>query len=112
MKKIVWLAISCIMVVSLAMASCGGDEDADGTTTPGGPTSDEPQYGGTIIIRDGVEPNCCDSFANKMMTGGPVILYVYEQLLAFDKIDLCSKFQLHRGGKSMKYRYIKALHRR
>ena len=42
------------------------------------------QYGGTITIRDISEPTCCDSFANKMMTGGPVILYVYEQLLAFD----------------------------
>jgi peptide/nickel transport system substrate-binding protein len=107
-KKIIWILVSCLMVLSSILASCGttettGDVEEDegddkviitetetdtGTTDGDGdgvqPSSDDPQYGGTITIRDISEPTCCDSFANKMMTGGPVILYVYEQLLAFD----------------------------
>jgi peptide/nickel transport system substrate-binding protein len=83
-KRILWMLMSCLMVLSLVVVSCGGDEDTNGTTKPDGTSSDEPQYGGTITIRDGVDPTCCDSFANKMMSGGPVILYVYEQLLSFD----------------------------
>ncbi|UCC16600.1 MAG: hypothetical protein JSU58_09565, partial [Dehalococcoidales bacterium] len=107
MKKMMWILVSCLMVLSLILASCGttettggveedeGDDKAiitetetDTGPTDGGdgvqPSSDEPQYGGSITIRGISEPTCCDSFANKMMTGGPVILYVYEQLLAFD----------------------------
>ena len=85
MKKFVWLVLSCLMVVSLILVSCGGGEETDGTTPTNGTTpSDQPQYGGTITIRAAMDFTCCDSFANKMMTGGPVINYVYEQLLKFD----------------------------
>ncbi|UCC17363.1 MAG: ABC transporter substrate-binding protein [Dehalococcoidales bacterium] len=83
MKKIVWLVVSCLMVLSLVMVSCGGEEDTNGTK-PDGTTSDEPQYGGTITVREGVDPQCCDSFANKMMMGSLVLWWSHEQLLKFD----------------------------
>ena len=102
MKKVVWLVLSCMVALSLVMVSCSSDKSTSGgtttstgttTTTTGEtttsetttvPAPDKPQYGGTITIRDAVEPTCCDSFANKMMSGGPVINLVYEQLLKFD----------------------------
>ncbi|UCD08666.1 MAG: ABC transporter substrate-binding protein [Dehalococcoidales bacterium] len=48
-KKVVWLLMSCLMVLTLIISSCGGDEveapgDGDGDVV--GAT--EPQYGGTI----------------------------------------------------------------
>ncbi len=107
-KKMMWIFVSCLMVLSLILASCsttestGGVEEDEGNdkviitetetgtgTTGGGgggvqPSSDEPQYGGTLTIRSAVQPTCCDSFANKMMTGGPALGYTNEQLLKFD----------------------------
>jgi peptide/nickel transport system substrate-binding protein len=42
-KKIIWILISCLMVLSLVIASCGQKEE--------GPTSsDVPQYGGTLTL--------------------------------------------------------------
>ncbi len=72
MKKFVWIIISCLMVLSLVLASCG-EKTTDGTTTTdegddkvvitetttGGETEKEteqevdsnvPQYGGSIVI--------------------------------------------------------------
>jgi peptide/nickel transport system substrate-binding protein len=72
MKKFVWIIISCLMVLSLVLASCG-EKTTGGTTTTdegndkvvitetttGGTTEEEeeevvgsnvPQYGGTIVI--------------------------------------------------------------
>jgi peptide/nickel transport system substrate-binding protein len=57
-----------------------GTTDDDETTV----SSDDFQYGGTITIREGMEPRCCDSFATKMMNGGLVIGYAAEQLVKFD----------------------------
>lgn len=74
-KKLVWLAVSCLMVLSLIMTSCGtAEEDTDGTpevtitggdttvTTTGGGTTEQqeeqttvvdpekPRYGGWLIL--------------------------------------------------------------
>lgn len=81
-KKIVWLVISCLMVISLVMASCGGDEDTGGTVktedkgqtvTTGGDDegkemlvegekeiikpSGDPQYGGTLTLALNADPS-------------------------------------------------------
>ena len=82
MKKIIWCVISFLMVVSLVLASCAPGEDTG--TVEEEATSGKPQYGGTLTIRETTDPLCCDSFANKMMTGGAVLWYAYEQLLKFD----------------------------
>ncbi len=101
-----WIFVSCLMVLSLILASCstteptGGVEEEEGdntvkitesetttgtTETEGTTVSpDKAQYGGSLIMRELTDPLCCDSFANKMMTGGLVLWYSYEQLLKFD----------------------------
>ena len=102
-----WILVSCLMVLSLILASCGttettgdveedeGDDkviitetETDTGPTDGGdgitPSSDRPQYGGTITTREGADPQCCDSFANRMMMGSLVLWYAAEQLLKFD----------------------------
>jgi len=106
MKKIVWVVVSCLMTLSLIIASCGGGEETGGTVKEEGTgqtvtvgaeeeegaareeeveaPSDQPQYGGSLVVRDLSDPLCCDSFANKMMTGGLVLWWSYEQLLKFD----------------------------
>ncbi len=95
------------MAVSLVIMSCE-TEKAEGTVTEEGTgqvvtiggeeekepveikpeevkaETDKPQYGGTITIREITDPLCCDSAVNKMMTGGAVLWYAYEQLLKFD----------------------------
>ncbi|MFC2038343.1 ABC transporter substrate-binding protein [Chloroflexota bacterium] len=48
-KKIVWLVVSCLMVLSLVMASCGPaaeveEDEGEGAYAP----ASEPKYGGTI----------------------------------------------------------------
>ena len=80
-KKIIWVVVSCFMVLSLVMASCGpAEEEEEEVVVPSG----KPQYGGTLTIREFSDPLCCDSFANKMMSGNLVLWYAYEQLLKFD----------------------------
>jgi len=102
-KKIIWVVVSCLMVLSLVMASCGpaeeeaevevGEEEVEvgeGVVTEeeeeeavvAGP--EVPQYGGTITVRDFMDPSCCDSFANRIMSGALVMWYTYEQILDFD----------------------------
>ncbi len=71
-KKMLWLLVSCLMVLSLVMASCGGAEETGGTVTEEGTgqtvtvgaeettkeevtqetaaPSDKPQYGGSITL--------------------------------------------------------------
>jgi peptide/nickel transport system substrate-binding protein len=104
LKKFVWLLVSCIMVLSLLMASCetkeekaveeeegpaqviiteksiGGTEEVEQVAE----VSDKPQYGGSLYTRELSDPLCCDSFANKMMTGGLILWWSHEQLLKFD----------------------------
>ena len=97
-KKIVWLVVSCMMAISLVVASCGPattgeeeeeeeeedeeeeEEEEEEVVAPSG----EPQYGGTITVRTNTDPSCCDSFANRIMSGALVLWYTYEQLLNFD----------------------------
>jgi peptide/nickel transport system substrate-binding protein len=103
-KKIVWIVVSCLMVLSLVIASCAPKQEAKTETvgqatvvTAGGEEaaveeeeaeaivpSDKPQYGGTLTIRELSDPLCCDSFSSKMMVGGLVLWWAYEQLLKFD----------------------------
>jgi peptide/nickel transport system substrate-binding protein len=43
-KKIIWMLVSCLMVLSLVIASCGKKEGG------GQQTSDVPQYGGSVTL--------------------------------------------------------------
>ena len=52
-RKMLWLLVSCLMVLSLVIASCGGDEPDGGVEPDGGDepvvdTSDEPVSDGTF----------------------------------------------------------------
>ena len=79
-KKTIWVVVSCLMVLSLVMASCGpAEEEEEGVVDEAGP-----QYGGTITLRDPMDPSCCDSFVNRWMTASLVMWYSYEQILDFD----------------------------
>ena len=69
-KKIIWLLVSCIMVLSLAIASCGQTTTSISQTTPAeqpaqtAPATEKPQqapettavekpqYGGTIFLAE------------------------------------------------------------
>jgi peptide/nickel transport system substrate-binding protein len=49
-KKIIWILVSCLMVTSLVVASCGkGEEEEEG----GLRSPEEPKFGGTIISSGG-----------------------------------------------------------
>ena len=64
MKKIVWAVVSCLMVLSLVVASCGGEEGVKEDEDEGVviPSSDEPQYGGTITMRLGSDITVFDMY--------------------------------------------------
>ena len=69
MRKVIWLIVSCLMVLSLVLASCGPaeEEEEEATPTPTGeeevtptptgeeeevvtPSPDKPKYGGVLTI--------------------------------------------------------------
>ncbi|MBI2850046.1 MAG: ABC transporter substrate-binding protein [Chloroflexi bacterium] len=112
-RKIFWLAVTSVMVLSLIMAACGPATPAPTVptapttpttpvtpTTPTAPTAptapvaetpqkeaaapEKPKYGGTLRIRADVDPTCCDSATNNIMSQGLVGNWVYEQLLNED----------------------------
>ena len=81
-KKIVWFILSCLMVLTLVLASCAEETDAGGTVTtedtgqtvtvgggddsreePGKPSvtvdPDKPRYGGRLIILAGSDISNC-----------------------------------------------------
>ena len=89
------LGILCAMV--LLIVSCGQSPttttsqatSAKPATTTAAPAtttaaSTKPKYGGTFTVRELVDPTCCDSAANRIMSGALVLWYPYEQLLKFD----------------------------
>ncbi len=73
-KKVVWLMVSCLMAISLVMASCGPaaeeeeeeeevvigeeEEEEEEETLP---SPDKPKYGGTITYRSVMDPTNFDS---------------------------------------------------
>jgi ABC-type transport system substrate-binding protein len=73
-KKIIWLAVSLLMSISLLMASCGPaetDEPEDtetpntpetsgNTETPNTPEASEPEYGGTLNLYANSDPSGYD----------------------------------------------------
>jgi len=80
-KKIIWMLISCLMVVSLILASCGptAEEEEEG---PVG--SDKPQYGGELNV---ITPTDLTVFgAAAMPRGAGQSGFVLEQILGLDRI--------------------------
>ena len=54
LKKTVWLLISCLMVLTLIISSCGeGEKEAPGDGEEEVVGATEPQYGGAIITVEG-----------------------------------------------------------
>ncbi|MDD5288721.1 MAG: ABC transporter substrate-binding protein [Dehalococcoidales bacterium] len=53
-RKIVWLVVSVLIILSMALASCGKAEPATTATsgTTAEPATAEPQYGGTLTLLD------------------------------------------------------------
>jgi len=47
-KKIVWIVVSCLMVLSLVMASCGTTAEEEEEEEEAYASPEEPKYGGTI----------------------------------------------------------------
>jgi peptide/nickel transport system substrate-binding protein len=67
MKKILWLMVSCLMVFSLVLASCGSPSTTPQTPGEGGAEpSEEPRYGGTFSFVFS-EPFGFDPYYNFMM---------------------------------------------
>jgi len=106
-KKIVWLLISCLMVISLLISSCGeedeggtvttqdegqtvtvggGEEDAGagpGTATTADKDSDKPQYGGRLTISTTTSPTVWNPGAVIGQAAGQAAI-VLEQILGRD----------------------------
>jgi len=83
-KKIIWLVVSCLMAISLVLASCGGEEEEEEVTVPteeeevvipteeeevvvppGGKWWDkfgEPEYGGTLTYSVGMDVTTWDPY--------------------------------------------------
>lgn len=106
-KRILWLLVSVLMVLSLVMTACGPAATPAVPTTPATPTTptapatapttpivpaaekpqkevaapEKPKYGGTLRVWTNVEPTCCDSATNNIMSQGLVGNWIYEQLL-------------------------------
>ncbi|MBN2074232.1 MAG: ABC transporter substrate-binding protein [Dehalococcoidales bacterium] len=106
-KKIVWLLISCLMVISLLISSCGeedeggtvttqdegqtvtvgGEEDdagaGPGTATTADKDSDKPQYGGRLTISTTTSPTVWNPGAVIGQAAGQAAI-VLEQILGRD----------------------------
>jgi peptide/nickel transport system substrate-binding protein len=66
-KKILWLVVSCLMTLSLVMASCGGTTEEEEEEEEGAYASpEEPKYGGTFTFCFD-EPFGFDPYYNFMM---------------------------------------------
>jgi len=52
-KKVVWLLVSCLMVLTLIISSCGGGEDEEEVGDETGVSPETPKIGGTIISTGG-----------------------------------------------------------
>ncbi len=50
MKKVIWVLVSCILIVSLLITACSKTEEPDDTTTGEQPKSEKPQYGGDLTL--------------------------------------------------------------
>ena len=55
MRKLVWLIISCLMVLSLMIVSCG-EKETEEKSEIGDETGEKPEYGGMLTLAIGVEP--------------------------------------------------------
>ena len=98
-KKCVLLTFCVLTSIVLFIVSCGPGTSTtttpqtttvQPTTTTGAPpptttpSSGKAKYGGTITIRELTDPTCCDSAANRLMSGSLILWYSHEQLLKFD----------------------------
>lgn len=99
MRKFGVLLCSSLVATVMLLVSCGSEP---ATTTPAQTTTTRPptstttapptttpdtgklKYGGSITIRELTDPTCCDSAANRLMSGALILWYSHEQLLKFD----------------------------
>jgi peptide/nickel transport system substrate-binding protein len=104
-KKVVWILVSCLMVLSLVITSCGRGEKEAKVTEEGGqvittkekeevekeeeekaaPDSEVPKYGGTLSLRLASSPSGFDPYMAFLLgTGFMVIPYYMESLAMVD----------------------------
>jgi ABC-type transport system substrate-binding protein len=83
-KKITWLVVSCLMVLSLVLASCGGGEVEEEVEIGGVKyrSPDEPKYGGTFTFSSW-EPQGFDPYYTFMVSCSTLYV-VNEELLMGD----------------------------
>ena len=82
LKKLVWLSISCLMIVSLVLASCGPaaeEEEEEEILSP-----EVPKYGGTLITMITTDPPNLDMALSGAGPGPAEPHYFAETLLNED----------------------------
>ncbi len=93
-KGTIWVALSCLLIITLVMGACGGETPATQTTTtaPTGATtkpptsiattapSAKPQYGGTLRIALARDQTVFDDIVTTLFAPGPVLRLVYDSL--------------------------------
>ena len=78
-KRIIWVLVSCLMVMTLVVASCGSDTDTDGQDTTDG--NGKPQYGGTLNIPILTSPKAWNPGAVAGTSPNDIAAVVLEQIL-------------------------------
>ncbi len=81
LKKLIWIIVSCLMALSLVIASCDSKKGDTGDTTDSGYRDpDEPKYGGTFTYAF-MEPSGFDPYLNFMVSCGTLFLCNEELLM-------------------------------
>ncbi|MFC2070065.1 ABC transporter substrate-binding protein [Chloroflexota bacterium] len=81
-KKIIWILVSCLMVLSLIMASCGTTETEEEGEAETGP--EEPEYGGTVNVLQNQEASTFDECAGGMSGTAWTLNLTNEEILEGD----------------------------
>jgi len=82
-KKIIWVVVSCLMALSLIMASCGGGEVEEEEEVDGAVTPETPKYGGMYMTTAFGDPSGFDP-REVMNLMCPTIWVTHDELVTGD----------------------------